>query len=167
MRHWASHRILKENYERLISINKKLQSQVKDKEYALDVQIEELRGGYERTKAENIKLKDNIDDQNKLWKMWLKKFEDKPEEITKAQNKPEEMKEKDKNPREDDEVLLIEDGDEIPDSNAEEDDSEIIFQRFLDNQKKPGFKRTSPLEQPEQLNVKNFACTKCTFKAKG
>ena len=102
--------------------------------------------------------------------MWLKKFEDKPEEITKAQNKPEEMKEKDKNPREDDEVLLIEDGDEIPDSNAEEDeadDSEIIFQRFLDNQKKPGFKRTSPLEQPEQLNVKNFACTKCTFKAKG
>ena len=65
--------------------------------------------------------------------------------------------------------MLIEDGDEIPDSNAEEeekDDTEIIFQRFLDNKKKPGFKRTSPLEQPEQVNVNNYACTKCTFKAK-
>jgi hypothetical protein len=165
----SSHNILKENYERLISINKKLQSQAKDKEYALDVQIGELWGGYERTKAENIKLKDNIETRNKLWKIVLKKFDDKSEEITKAQDKPEEIKEKDKNPREEDEVLLIEDGDEIPDSNDEEEeghDTEIIFQRFLDNQKKPGFKRTSPLGQAEQVNVKNYACTKCTFKAK-
>ena len=38
----ADHKLLKENYERLININKKLQAQVKDNEYAFDVQIEEF-----------------------------------------------------------------------------------------------------------------------------
>ena len=84
----ANHNLLKENYERLIAINKKLQAQSKDKEYALDVQVEELRGGYEKAKSENIKLKDTIETQNKLWKIWLQKFEDKVEEPKQSNNIP-------------------------------------------------------------------------------
>ena len=48
--------------------------------------MEELRGGYEKAKAENIKVKDNIETQNKLWKIWLKKFEDKPEEANEVKD---------------------------------------------------------------------------------
>ena len=46
----ASHTLLKENYERLIEINKKFQTVSKDKEVALDIQLEDLRRGYEKTK---------------------------------------------------------------------------------------------------------------------
>ena len=178
----SSHRLLTENYERLITINKKLQAQTKDKDYAMDVQLEELRGGYEKTKAENIKLQDNLDTQNKLWKIWLLKFGDKAEEAVKTKDKTESIKTKDKpedvqlkdkleekraddkpkedkRSKEDDEILLLEDDDEV-------DESEIIFQNFLKSQKKRGFKRTSPTEQPESINAKNYACKKCTFKAK-
>ena len=52
----TNYQMLKENYERLININKKLQAQNKDKDMAVDIQLEELRSGYERVKAENIKL---------------------------------------------------------------------------------------------------------------
>ena len=65
---------LKENYERLIQINKKLQTNSKDKEYALEIQLEELRVGYEKEKREKMKLQDNLETQNKLWKMWIQKF---------------------------------------------------------------------------------------------
>ena len=38
---------LRENYERLIAINKKLTEQAKDKKFAVQVHVEELRNGYE------------------------------------------------------------------------------------------------------------------------
>ena len=38
--------LLKENYERLIAINKKHQDQNKDKELAQNIQMEELRNGF-------------------------------------------------------------------------------------------------------------------------
>lgn len=39
---------------------------MKDRDLALDIQLEELRTAYEKTKSENIKLWDNVDTQNKL-----------------------------------------------------------------------------------------------------
>ena len=72
-----NYKLLKENYERLITINKNLQAQAKDKEYAQDVLISELRTSYDATKTENIKLEDDLETQNKLWKIWLEKFEEK------------------------------------------------------------------------------------------
>ena len=73
------YKVLKDNYERLIDINKRLQEDAKDKEYAMDVQIAELREGYEKATADNIKLQDDLSTQNKLWKMWLEKCSDKEE----------------------------------------------------------------------------------------
>ena len=64
-----SYKALKENYERLVTLTKKEKEQIKDKEYAMEIQIEELRNGFERVKGENVKLQDNLDTQNKLWKM--------------------------------------------------------------------------------------------------
>ena len=72
-----NYKLLKENYERLITINKNLQAQAKDKEYAQDVLISELRTNYDATKTENIKLKDDLETQNKLWKIWLERFDEK------------------------------------------------------------------------------------------
>ena len=95
--------MLKENYERLIQIHKKSDTSKKDREYALEAQNEELKLGYEKIKTENIKLQDNLDTQNKLWKIWMKKFED-------SQNKTE-QNEKTEKEKEDDELLLIEDED--------------------------------------------------------
>ena len=75
-----------------------------------------------------------IETQNELWKIWLKKFEDKPEEATSV----------------DDEILLIE-GDDTKqnDDEEEQDDTEIIFERYLNNLKHSGFIRTTPAEQQE------------------
>ena len=51
-------KLLKENYERLITINKNLQNQAKDWGYAQDVLNAELRNNYDSVKAENIKIND-------------------------------------------------------------------------------------------------------------
>ena len=97
--------MLKDNYERLIQINKKLQLNTNDKEYALKIQLEELRSGYEQTKKENVKLKDNLETQNKLWKMWILKFEEQPKEVnSKSETAPENVVNND----DDDEILLVE-----------------------------------------------------------
>ena len=45
---------LTENYERLTVINKMLQEQNKDKELAFEVQIAELKSGFEKAISENI-----------------------------------------------------------------------------------------------------------------
>jgi hypothetical protein len=93
--------------------------------------MEELRGGYKNAKAENIKLKDNIETQNKQCKIWLKKFEDKPEEATRNPNFEHEKQTENKsqpNPSVDDEILLIEEDDaKQNDDGEEQDDTEIIL----------------------------------------
>ena len=92
--------ILKENYERLVQVLKKAESNNKDKEYALEIQNEELKLGYEKIKSENIKLQDNLDTQNKLWKIWIQKFDDKP-----TQDSIENPKETEKNRLNDNEMF--------------------------------------------------------------
>ena len=68
----VKYKLLKENYERLITINKNLQDQAKDRGYAQDVLMAEVRNNYDSVKAENVKLNDNLETQNKLWKIYLK-----------------------------------------------------------------------------------------------
>ena len=51
-----SYRLLKENYERLITINKNIQEQAKDKELAQDILLVDMRTNYDSVKTENIKL---------------------------------------------------------------------------------------------------------------
>ena len=164
--------MLKENYERLILINKKLQLNSKDKEYALEIQMEELRSGYEKTKKENVKFQDNLETQNKLWKMWILKFEEQPKEVnSKPTNPPENVVRHDT----DDEILLVEDEEDIMSSNdketADDDETELIFETYIKNLKETGFRRTNPAQQPEQSkpetqNKKKFVCITCNFTAK-
>ena len=137
--------MLKENYERLIQIHKKSESNKKDREYALEAQNEELRLGYEKLKAENIKLDDNLDTQNKLWKMWIMKFEDSSNHNSKEQNK-----------KEDDEILLIEDEDTHDD--IEDEETEIIFQNYLNNLKQSGFRRRNPVEEADKHRSRTLKC---------
>ena len=156
---------LKENYERLSNINKKLQEQAKDKQYALDIQLEEIRTADEKAEAENIKLKDNLDTQNKLWKMWILKQEQC--ETEKSSVKLQEYKEKHKKPQNenanaitDEEILLVEDDDNVDEDSGNLDETEIIFQQFLKNQNEQV--QTSQLEAenaPEKLS-----CRICNFK---
>ena len=121
--------------------------------------MEELRRGFEKAKAENVKLQDNLDTQNKLWKVWIEKIDDK--EVV-AENKSTNV---DPNQPSDDEVLLIEDEDQ---DNVDDTDDEItdeIFQRFMTNAAKTRFKRTSPTEEPVLAHGTTYKCTRCGFKA--
>ena len=65
------YKLLKENYERLITINKNIQDQAKDKELAQDILIADMRTNYDAVKTENLKLSDSLDTQHKLWKVWF------------------------------------------------------------------------------------------------
>ena len=120
-------KILKENYERLVDINKNLQDQSKDKEYALDVQMSELKEGYEKAILENVKLKDNLDTQNKLWKMWLAKYSEEKDLNEVVEDKAKEVAADEKaSMKDDDEILLIEENDD-----ETNDETEMIFQHYL------------------------------------
>ena len=69
--------------------------------------MEKLRNGYEQAKAENMKLKDNLETQNKLWEIWLQKFDQGQNQevhITHSENSV-------LNVKTDDKVLLSEDED--------------------------------------------------------
>ena len=153
------HNLLKENYERLITINKKHQDQNKDKELAQNIQMEELRRGFEKAKAENIKLQDNLDTQNKLWKIWIEKMDD---NVGVAENKSTKL---DLNQPSDDEVLLIEDEDQDNVDDTGDEITDEIFKRFMINAAKTRFKRTSPTEEPVLSQSTIYKCTKCGFKA--
>ena len=150
--------LLKENYERLSQIHKKSEANKKDREHALEAQNEELKLGYEKVKAENIKLHDNLDTQNKLWKIWMKNFGDNSIQNSKEQNK------KAENIKEDDEILLIEDEDTQEDVDDEE--TERIFQKYLKNLKESGFRRNSPVEEAQKLKNRTLKCITCNFLAK-
>ena len=113
--------LLKENYERLVQINKKSESNKKDREYALEAQNQELRIGYEKVKTENIKLQDNLDTQNKLWRIWIENFERNKTEVSAEQNKSGDN-------RVDEEVLLIEE--EGIENTIDDEETEAVFQRY-------------------------------------
>ena len=153
---------LKENYERLIQIIKKLETTNKDKDLAMETQMEELRIGYDITKKENIKLQDNLETQNKLWKMWLSKFEESPANITdRTSNNLKESSSHDMN----EEVLLIEDSDDQNDEEKENEDEDIdkVFVNYFKNLKETGFRRTTPADKPEKVQRKRLSCTMCMF----
>ena len=155
----------------MITINKNLQEQTKDKDYAKDVLMAELRINYDSIKTENLKLKDSLETQQKLWKIWLETFEKKKETntlqsktdqvgdegIKENRNNDQENKGKEKTATEE-EVEIID--------NTEEDemDSEQIFQTFVNN-KNRGFKRTSPTASSSPNVTRNFKCEKCDFNA--
>ena len=148
-----NYKILKESYERLVTINKQLQSQQNDRAYALEIQNEELKNGFERMKKENIKFQDSLETQNKLWKIWLQKHEQSNiyEVVTKESNSN------------DDEILLIEDDEEV--TNTENDDVEKIFQTYLKNSKQSGYRRTTPSQEAEKSAKSEFKCNDCGFKS--
>ena len=67
------YKLLQENYDRLIELNKDLQTEAMDKNYAIEVQPVELKVEYEKVKSENLKLKEQNDIQSKLGKVWVEK----------------------------------------------------------------------------------------------
>ena len=94
---------------------------MKDKEYAVNIQLEELRRGYQTPKSENSKLQDNLKTQNKLWKIWLYKFDANPAQVDSTpKSKHKSVKQTD-----DDEALLIEDDDNLE---GNEDVTDQMFQ---------------------------------------
>ena len=121
--------------------------------------MEELRTAYEQTKAENIKLNDNLETQNKLWKVWLQKV-DKDE--TEEKDKVEEVIRVDIHPNESDN-----NGDDEEDcTNSEEEDvSARIFQKVMNKNKQTSFDRTSPSSKANPPK-KAHACDKCTYTSK-
>ena len=150
-----NYKLLKENYERLNTINKNVQDQAKDKQFAQDVQIAELRTNYDSVKAENVKIKDNLETQNKLWKIWLVKMDDKKDE-SEPKSIPKDAPPKSDVPEEEVEVI-----------NTEEDNdhtvnSEEIYQQFIKN-KERGFKRTSPTTNPSPKKCTDVKCEMTTL----
>ena len=150
------YKLLQENYERLIELNKDLQSEAKDRNYSVEIQLEELKSEYEKVKSENLKLKEQNDVQTKLWKVWLETHEKKTDvtentspqqdegvrkDTEKASHQEKNIEETLKNMRKEseDEILLVED-DEL---SADE-----VRNTFLRN-KKNGFAKTTPASKPE------------------
>ena len=123
----------------------------------MEVQLEEVRTGYENTKKENIKLRDNLDTQDKLWKIWLSNFDENssPNNI--------ELKESSEESRQniDEEVLVVEEED---DKNGDkEEDIDKVFENNFENLKETGFRKTTPVEQPVRVKKKTLSCEKCNF----
>ena len=151
-----NYKLLKENYERLNTINKNVQDQAKDKQFAQDVQIAELRTNYDSVKAENIKIKDNLETQNKLWKIWLVKMDDKKDE-----SEPQSI------PKDSPKSYVPELEVEVINTEEDNDDtvnSEEIYQQFIKN-KERGFKRTSPTTNPSPKISTDVKCETCGYIA--
>ena len=108
-------------------INKKKTDELKDKQFASDVNTEQIRTVYEQTKAENIKLKDNLDTQNKLWKIWLLKNED---VYSITDSIEDDIKAGNKNVT--DEVIEVDDEIANEDNENEEDIPAIIFKKCME-----------------------------------
>ena len=153
-----NYKLLKENYERLITINKNIQDQANDKEYAQEILGSELRTNYESVKSENIKLKDSLETQHKLWKVWLEKMDN-------EKNKPEAVK-PDKGDEHVEEVVVEEEVVEVinDDEEVEDVDCEEIYQQFMKN-KERGFKRVSPTSNSVPNKSTESKCEKCDYTA--
>ena len=68
-------RIMEESYDRLMFMFQKQQTEIKDKTLAFKIQVETATESYRVAKKENEKLKEANDIQQKLWKIFLDKFE--------------------------------------------------------------------------------------------
>ena len=132
----------------------------------------ELRTKYDTEKAENIKLNDSLETQHKLWKVWLLKMEDKevsPPPVTERsthiepdkEDEPGEEDEPSEEEGNDEEVEII---DEKKDNSKEIEENDAIYQRFIQN-KKRGFKRTSPTTNSVPNNVQHLKCKECGYNA--
>ena len=145
----------------MITINKNIQEQAKDKELAQDILIAELRTNYDSIKTENIKLNDSLDTQHKLWKVLLEKMEVK-EDATVPENKANEKSSNDNEVEVEEEVE--EEVEIIENEDEEEVDTEEIFQQFIRN-KERGFKRTSPTTSAAQNKSGDIKCETCGYIA--
>ena len=114
-------------------------------------------------KAENVKLQDNLDTQNKLWKVWIEKIDNNAEGKT-SNSKKVHLKEPS-----DEDVLLIEDENHDEVNDTEDEITEEIFKRFMINAAQTRFKRTSPAEEPVPVFVQNskYNCAQSGFEANG
>ena len=145
----------------MITINKNIQEQAKDKELAQDILIAELRTNYDSIKTENIKLNDSLDTQHKLCKLWLEKMEVK-EDATVPENKANEKSSNDNEVEVEEEVE--EEVEIIENEDEEEVDTEEIFQQFIRN-KERGFKRTYPTTSAAQNKSGDIKCETCGYIA--
>ena len=109
-------RIMEESYDRLMFMFQKQQTEIKDKTLAFKIQVETATESYRVAKKENEKLKEANEIQQKLWKVFLDKFE-KDEAVKKdggadtPQTKPkdpEPREESDKNTEDDCEDIDLE-----------------------------------------------------------
>ena len=116
---------------------------MKDKEYALNIQLEELKSAFEAIKTENIKLKDNLEAQNKLWKIWLETFDDK-NKVTEVSKGPAVRH---------DEVSPAVDVEQLDDDGVENADdlTDMIFKNYMDSLKESS-NRKSHSSQPIPKN---------------
>ena len=94
-----------------------------------------------------------------MWKIWIQKFEEDSTQNVTEQNK------NNANNKEDDKIILIE---EEEDTNEDMDDeeTEIIFQRYLKNLKESGFRRNNPAEEAVRYRNRTLKCITCNFIAK-
>ena len=100
---------------------------------------------------------------------WIEKFENKDEEPKETVSN---TKAKDNNPttRIDDEILLTEENeDDVAEIIDEVETSESMWQQYMKNMKKKGFKRTTPVDQPEATKgatqpTNKIICKKCKFE---
>ena len=97
-----------------------LQEQNKDKELAFEVQIAELKSGFEKAISENIWLEEGLDTQNKLWKLWTEKM------THKDSNRSNKSSDRSDSKEDDTELLLVE-NDEVIECDDEDDDTELIY----------------------------------------
>ena len=86
-----------------------------------------------------------------MWKIWIEKFENNTTEVSTEQNS------KSGNNKKDDDILLIDLIDE---------ETDAVFQRYLQNMKKSCYRRTHPAEQAEPQKSKAFKCITCNYVAK-
>jgi hypothetical protein len=134
-------RILEENYDRLMNMFQKQQTESKDKALAFKIEVEAATESFRVAKAENEKLREVNETQHKLWKIFLDKFE-KDENAKKKKNERESSAQS----AADDDIEVVESEEE----EHEEFDLENSYQEWLRDTRRRGFKRTSPASGSEK-----------------
>ena len=138
-------RTIEENYDRLMLIFQKQQTEMKDKILAFKIQVETATESYRVAKTENEKLKEVNDIQQKLWKVFLNKFE-KEEAVKKNDNS--DPKPNPASPEPVDEEIVVKTVDE-----NEDIDLEATYEEWLTDTRRRGFKRGAPKNAAEYNRV--------------
>ena len=96
--------VLSDSYDRLSTIHQNYRIEVKETVEKCKIEVEEAREKLRTTIAENEKLRETNDIQNRLWKLWINEFDNKEKDAEKEVIEVKDSERREKPKKKDDDV---------------------------------------------------------------